>query len=75
VVDLAPGIGSLICPAREFVDDHTAYYDTNGLELLEFLEWTEVMDMENVVAIYSGYFLFDDEDYDAGETPWTDSSV
>lgn len=29
------------------------YYNTNGLGLMEFLEWTEAMEMENVLAIYS----------------------
>ena len=33
------------------------YENTNGLGLLEFLEWCEDMDMEPVLAIYSGYSL------------------
>ena len=35
------------------------YYNTNGLGLLEFLEWTEGMGMQNVLAVYSGYSLGD----------------
>lgn len=34
-----------------------SYYNTNGLGLLEFLEWTEAMSIEPVLAIYSGFSL------------------
>jgi alpha-N-arabinofuranosidase len=47
------------------------YYNTNGLGLLEFLEWTEAMEMQNVLAIYSGYSLGDDDEGDADEYPAT----
>ena len=33
------------------------YENTDGLGLLEFLEWCEDLDMEPVLAIYSGYSL------------------
>ena len=33
------------------------YWNTNGFGLLEFLEWTEDMEMEPVLAIYAGYSL------------------
>ena len=33
------------------------YYNTDGFGLLEFLEWTEDMQLERVLAIYSGYSL------------------
>lgn len=33
------------------------YWNTNGFGLLEFLEWTEDMEMEPVMAIYAGYSL------------------
>jgi alpha-N-arabinofuranosidase len=33
------------------------YYNTDGLGLLEFLEWTEDMNIERVLAIYGGYSL------------------
>jgi alpha-N-arabinofuranosidase len=33
------------------------YYNTNGFGLLEYLEWTEDMEMERVLAIYAGYSL------------------
>jgi alpha-N-arabinofuranosidase len=47
------------------------YYNTNGLGLLEFLEWTESMEMENVLAIYSGYSLGDAAEGNADEFPAT----
>jgi alpha-L-arabinofuranosidase len=33
------------------------YFNTDGLGLLEYLEWTEDMDLEPVLALYSGYSL------------------
>ena len=33
------------------------YFNTDGLGLLEFLEWTEDMNIERVLAIYAGYSL------------------
>lgn len=33
------------------------YYNTNGLGLLEYLEWTEAMNIEPVLAVYSGFSL------------------
>ena len=33
------------------------YYNTDGFGLLEFLEWTEDMELEPVLAIYAGYSL------------------
>ena len=33
------------------------YYNTDGFGLLEFLEWTEDMELERVLAIYAGYSL------------------
>ncbi|KAL1982903.1 hypothetical protein VTN96DRAFT_755 [Rasamsonia emersonii] len=33
------------------------YYNTNGLGLLEFLEWTEDLGMEPVLAVYAGFSL------------------
>ena len=33
------------------------YINTNGLGLLEFLEWTEDMEIEPVLAIYAGFSL------------------
>ena len=33
------------------------YINTNGLGLLEFLEWTEDMEIERVLAIYAGFSL------------------
>ena len=33
------------------------YFNTDGLGLLEYLEWTEDMDMEPVLAVYAGYSL------------------
>ena len=33
------------------------YINTNGLGFMEFLEWTEDMEIERVLAIYSGYSL------------------
>lgn len=34
-----------------------SYYNTNGLGLLEYLEWTEAMSIEPVLAVYSGFSL------------------
>lgn len=34
-----------------------SYYNTNGLGLLEYLEWTEAMEIEPVLAVYSGFSL------------------
>ena len=33
------------------------YYNTGGLGLLEYLEWCEAMEMEPVLAVYSGFSL------------------
>ena len=33
------------------------YFNTDGLGLLEYLEWTEDMGMEPVLAVYAGYSL------------------
>ncbi|TKA74779.1 hypothetical protein B0A55_03848 [Friedmanniomyces simplex] len=33
------------------------YYTTQGLGLLEYLEWTEDMNIERVLAVYSGFSL------------------
>ena len=33
------------------------YYNTDGFGLLEFLEWTEDMELEPVLGIYAGYSL------------------
>ena len=33
------------------------YYNTGGLGLLEFLEWNEAMEMDTVLAVYSGFSL------------------
>lgn len=33
------------------------YYNTQGLGLLEYLEWTEAMNMEPVLAVYAGFSL------------------
>ena len=33
------------------------YFNTDGLGLLEFLEWCEDMDMEAVLAVYAGYSI------------------
>ena len=38
---------------------------------MEFLEWTEAMGMQNVLAIYSGYSLGDAAETDADEFPPT----
>lgn len=51
------------------------YYNTNGLGLMEFLEWTEAMEMENVLAIYSGYSLGDADEADADEFPPTAAAM
>jgi len=37
--------------------DLPEYYNTDGFGLLEFLEWTEDMELERVLAIYAGYSL------------------
>lgn len=42
------------------------YYNTNGLGLMEFLDWTESMEMQNVLAVYSGYSLGDAGEADVG---------
>ncbi|OWP02904.1 hypothetical protein B2J93_3484 [Marssonina coronariae] len=47
------------------------YHNTNGLGLLEFLEWSEAMDMENVLDIYAGYSLGDLNQNNADEYPGT----
>ncbi|RDW71039.1 hypothetical protein BP6252_07602 [Coleophoma cylindrospora] len=47
------------------------YYNTNGLGLMEFLQWTEAMEMENVLAIYAGYSLGDAGEGNADEYPAT----
>ncbi|THW31256.1 glycoside hydrolase [Aureobasidium pullulans] len=33
------------------------YYNTQGLGLLEYLEWTEAMNIEPVLAVYAGFSL------------------
>lgn len=33
------------------------YYNTDGFGLLEYLEWTEALELERVLAIYAGYSL------------------
>ncbi|KAL8718435.1 MAG: hypothetical protein Q9225_004434 [Loekoesia sp. 1 TL-2023] len=33
------------------------YYNTDGFGLLEYLQWTEDMDMERLLAVYAGYSL------------------
>lgn len=45
--------------------------NSNGLGLLEYLMWTESMEMENVLAIYSGYSLGDGGLYNSTEFPAT----
>ncbi|KAI9051279.1 hypothetical protein LZ554_005380 [Drepanopeziza brunnea f. sp. 'monogermtubi'] len=47
------------------------YSNTNGLGLLEFLEWSESMEMENVLGIYAGYSLGDANQGNADEYPGT----
>ncbi|CZT42944.1 related to Probable alpha-N-arabinofuranosidase A [Rhynchosporium secalis] len=47
------------------------YYNTNGMGILEFLEWTESMEMENVLAIFSGYSLSDGNGRNSSEYPGT----
>lgn len=42
---------------------------------MEFLEWTESMEMQNVLAIYSGYSLGDAGEGDADEFPATDAAM
>jgi alpha-N-arabinofuranosidase len=54
---------------------YVEYYNTNGLGLLEFLEWTEAMEMQNVLAIYSGYSLGDSDEGNADEYPATASAM
>lgn len=51
------------------------YYNTNGLGLLEFLEWTEALEMENVLAIYSGYSLGDSEEGGGDQYPGTEEAM
>jgi len=34
-----------------------SYYNTQGLGLLEYLEWTEDMNIERVLAVYAGFSL------------------
>ena len=34
------------------------YVNTNGFGLLEFLKWTEDMQLKPVLAIYAGYSLY-----------------
>lgn len=34
-----------------------SYYNTQGLGLLEYLEWTEAMNIEPVLAVYAGFSL------------------
>ena len=33
------------------------YWSTDGLGLLEYLQWCEDLDMEPVLAVYAGYSL------------------
>ncbi|PNS14682.1 hypothetical protein CAC42_1704 [Sphaceloma murrayae] len=33
------------------------YYNTDGLGLLEYLEWVEAMDIDGVLAVYAGFSL------------------
>lgn len=42
---------------------------------MEFLQWTESMEMENVLAIYSGYSLGDSDEGDADEFPATEAAM
>ena len=42
---------------------------------MEFLEWTESMEMENVLAIYSGYSLGDAGEADADEYPSSEAAL
>ncbi|KAL3425240.1 alpha-N-arabinofuranosidase A [Phlyctema vagabunda] len=51
------------------------YYNTNGLGLLEFLEWTESMEMDNVLGIYSGYSLGDAGQSNTVEFPATEEAM
>ena len=61
--------------SRTLIDFGVEYYNTNGLGLMEFLEWTESMEMQNVLAIYSGYSLGDADESDADEFPPTDAEI
>ena len=38
-------------------DDAWGYWSTDGLGLLEFLDWCEDLDMEPLLAVYAGYSL------------------
>jgi alpha-N-arabinofuranosidase len=51
------------------------YSNTNGLGLLEFLEWTEAMEAENLLAIYSGYSLQDAIQFGGDEYPTTEEAM
>lgn len=51
------------------------YENTNGLGLMEFLEWTEAMNMKNVLAIYSGYSLADATENLGAQFPSTDEAM
>src|ERR1700733_14506430 len=42
---------------------------------MEFLEWTESMEMENVLAIYSGYSLGDAGEANADEYPSSEAAL
>jgi len=46
------------------------YYNTDGLGLLEFLEWTEDTEVEPVLAVYSGFSL----DFVGNPPYWHDNS-
>lgn len=48
-----------------------AYYNSGGLGLLEYLNWAESMEMEDVMAVWSGYALVDSEENLAGGYPRT----
>ena len=47
------------------------YENTDGLGLLEFLEWCEDMEMEPVLGIYSGYSL-SEQGYEGASYPLHD---
>ncbi|KAL2063106.1 hypothetical protein VTL71DRAFT_6178 [Oculimacula yallundae] len=51
------------------------YYNTNGMGILEFLEWTESMEMENILGIFSGYSLADGNGRNAAEYPSTEEAM
>jgi alpha-L-arabinofuranosidase len=66
---------SLSVSQRDYPDILAEYYNTNGLGLMEFLEWTESMEMENVLAIYSGYSLGDAGEANADDFPSSEAAL